>query len=282
MSLSNPLQNHFRPDLAGWWFFTCQQQLLCVPQGSHIPFGQMDEMPVDESVLVQAEYLCDYQGEPCYSLAFDEPIDIGLGEWVSLYSLLNELNSDFFNLAGKAMQRQLFLKTHRFCGQCGQPMQQVDWELAMQCPSCGFRAYPRLSPSIIVGIRKGSQILLAQHNRHTQRSTPIYTVIAGFVEGGETLEQCVLREVQEEVGLKVDKLRYVGSQPWPFPHSMMVAYLADYADGAIRIQRSELKEANWFEIDQLPPLAATGTIARRLIDQLCDEIRQEYHSPRIE
>lgn len=280
MSLHSTLGNTSNM-LAGWWFITCQQQLLSVPQGNHIPFGEMGDLPIADELLEQAEYFTDYQGEPCYCLELTEVRDIGLGEWSSLYELLSVLPEDFFNLAGKAMQRHLFLRTHQFCGQCGHSMDVVDWELAVQCPSCGFRAYPRISPSIIVGIRRDNQILLACHKRQRATTDPIYTVIAGFVEGGETLEQCVEREVAEEVGLKVTNVRYIASQPWPFPHSMMVAYLADYAGGELRLQRSELTAADWYDIDQLPRMPAHGTIARRLIEQLRDEIHLDSTSRRV-
>lgn len=261
--------------LAGWWFLTCQQQLLCIPQGVRIPFGHFDDMVVSSTWLSQAEYFTDYLGEPCYRLELESPIDLGVGEWIPLYNLLSELKEPFFQLASQAMQQGLFLKTHRFCGQCGRVMERVDWELAMQCPECGFRAYPRISPSIIVAIRKGQDILLACHKRHARSHRYVFTAIAGFAEAGETLEQCVRREVHEEVGLTVTNLRYAGSQSWPFPHSMMVAFWADYVDGELIIQHSELHEANWFSIDALPQLPAHGTIARRIIDELAEQIRSD-------
>lgn len=270
MSVSHP----HRQSLAGWWFFTSQDKLLCVTQGQRIPFGQIDDLPVDEYWLTQAEYFNDYMGEPCYRLALDEPLDLGLGEWETLYQLVSELNENLLMLAGQAMQQSLFLKTHQFCGQCGQLMERVDWEFAMQCCHCGFRAYPRISPCIIVAIRKENSVLLACHKRHVKKDNPIYTAVAGFVETGETLEQCVLREVFEETGIKIGNIRYAGSQPWPFPHSLMVAFLADYQSGTIKIQRSELVDANWFEITKLPQLPKQGTIARKIIDTLVDEIAE--------
>lgn len=271
MSVSHPN----RQSLAGWWFFTSQDKILCVPQGQRIPFGQIDDLPVAESWLTQAEYFNDYMGEPCYRLALDEPIDLGLGEWITLYQLVSDLDEAFFLLAGQAMQQALFLKTHQFCGQCGQPMARVEWEFAMQCEHCGFRAYPRISPCIIVAIRKENSILLACHKRHVKKDNPIYTAVAGFVETGETLEHCVQREAFEETGIHVDNIRYAGSQPWPFPHSLMMAFLADYQSGEIKVQRSELVDANWFEITNLPQLPKHGTIARKIIDTLVSKISQE-------
>lgn len=271
------IQQVHMQSLAGWWFLTCQNKVLCVPQGQRVPFGQVDELTIDNALLLNAEYFADYQGEPCYRLALEETVDVGLGEWLDLYSLISELDEPLFMLAGRALQHALFLQTHRFCGQCGQIMTRVDWELAMQCKDCGFRAYPRISPSIIVAIRRDDQILLACHKRHSQSKDKdrLYTVLAGFVEAGETLEQCLHREVKEEVNLKVHNVRYQGSQPWPFPHSMMVGYIADYLKGNIQVQRSELLEANWYHIDELPRLPHPGTIARSMIDTLVAQISNQ-------
>ncbi|MGL5429454.1 MAG: NAD(+) diphosphatase, partial [Vibrio sp.] len=127
-------------------------------------------------------------------------------------------------------------------------------------------------PCIIVAVRKSQQILLAQHPRHRNG---MYTVIAGFVEVGETLEQCVAREVLEETGIEVTNIRYFGSQPWAFPSSMMMAFLADYHRGELKPDYSELSDANWFELDKLPQVAPSGTIARALIEQTLADIRHE-------
>ena len=132
----------------------------------------------------------------------------------------------------------------------------------------GHVVYPRISPCIIVAVRKGPAILLAAHRRHYQAEDPMYTVLAGFVEAGENLEQCVAREVFEESGIRVRNVRYVASQPWPFPHSLMMGFTADYQSGEIKVQDDELVAADFFEADRLPRLPPHGTIARRLIE-LC-------------
>lgn len=251
--------------LAGWWFFSCNGSILTIEQGARIPFGQFQELPIAASWLTQAEYFAEYKGEPCYRLDIDACLDLGLGEWMDLRGLMTLTEPDLFMLAGRAVQHALFLKTHQFCGQCGSKLARVRWELAMQCDSCDFRAYPRLSPSIIVAVSRNDELLLACHRRHKKNNIKIYTVLAGFAEPGETLEQCVAREVYEEAGIRVKNIRYFGSQPWPFPHSMMVAFMADYKSGEIRVERRELADARWFSVHDLPLLPSHGTIAREMI-----------------
>lgn len=250
----------------GWWFFTCERQILVIPHGEHIPYGDLDDLPVPQLDTSKAERFAYHRGEACIRLELDEPHDLGMGEWMDLRSSMALLSPSVFDLVGKAQQFALFLKTHRFCGCCGEVLQRVDWELAMQCEHCGFRAYPRISPSIIVLISDGKQLLLANHRRHQQKEWPIYTAIAGFVEAGETLEQTVHREVKEETGVNIKNLRYWKSQPWAFPHSLMAAYFAEYDDGELNIDRRELCDAQWFEPGHLPNLPPYGTIAREMIE----------------
>ena len=133
----------------------------------------------------------------------------------------------------------------------------------MVCDKCRYRSYPRLSPCVIVLVEKGDQILLAHHHRS---SKPIYTVLAGFVEVGESVEQAVVREVKEEAGIYVNNVRYLGSQSWPFPAQMMLAYVATYAEGELKRDKHELSDLQWFDIDQLPKLLPPrGTISESMI-----------------
>lgn len=169
-----------------------------------------------------------------------------------------------FLLMSKAVQYGHMTQTMRFCPQCGGRNHLNHNQLAMQCGDCRTLHYPRIFPCIIVAVRKNDEILLAQHPRHRNG---MYTVIAGFLEVGETLEQCVAREVKEETGINVTNIRYFGSQPWAFPSSMMMAFLADYQSGELKPDYSELTDARWFNCNNLPPVAPKGTIARALIEQ---------------
>ena len=136
----------------------------------------------------------------------------------------------------------------------------------MACPSCSLLVYPRISPAVMVLIRRGDDFLLAR-GPHFQPG--VFSALAGFVEAGETLEQCAVREVREEVGLEISNLRYFRSQPWPFPDSLMVAFFAEYAGGEICRDPVELEAADWFPRTALPPLPAPESLAYHLIQAAC-------------
>ncbi|WP_088188105.1 NAD(+) diphosphatase [Desulfosporosinus sp. FKA] len=182
---------------------------------------------------------------------------------VNLRQLLGKVPDELFFLAGKASQLLFWDHTHQFCSRCGGQTEYKHDERAKICPACGFVNYPRISPAIIVAIIKGHDILLAKGSRF---QGGFYSVLAGFVEPGETFEECVQREVGEEVGIKVKNIKYFGSQPWPFPDSLMVGFTAEYASGDINIDNKEIIDAGWFTSEKLPLIPKTGSIARRLID----------------
>ena len=142
-------------------------------------------------------------------------------------------------------------------------MEEQSADRSKRCPACGLVSYPRISPAVIVAITRGDRLLLAANRRH---AGAMYSVLAGFVEPGESLEECVHREIREEVGLEVTDVRYFGSQSWPFPNSLMVAFTAAHAAGEIAVDPEELVEARWFAPGELPPIPGCGTISRRLID----------------
>ena len=185
-------------------------------------------------------------------------------------------DDELFAMAARAKQIADFLPTHRYCGRCGARMQAVDWEIAMHCHTCQHRCYPRISPCIIVAIRKERQILLARSKRHPKGQ---YSVLAGFVEAGEPLETTLAREVMEEAGIRIKNPRYVLSQSWPFPNSLMMGFLAEWESGDVRIDPFELEEGGWFDIDHLPLIPQPGTIANKLIMRLKAEIDQEKNRP---
>lgn len=166
-------------------------------------------------------------------------------------------------LAGRAFQVSEWVRTHRYCGVCATPMRKSDTELCFHCPSCGFSAYPRISPAMMVLIKRDDHILLARHSNY---ATARYTALAGFVEAGENIEEAIHREVFEEVGLQVNDLRYFGSQSWPFPHSLMIAYTAEYAGGELQLQLDEIADAHWFGPgDAQPDIPMQESIAGRLV-----------------
>lgn len=185
----------------------------------------------------------------------------------TLRQLFNHLPDPLLGLAGRGVQIIDWDRTHRYCGRCGAVVTQQAHERAKKCPACGLTSYPRLSPAMIVSVERpysdGTELLLARNHRHP---SGFYSVLAGFVEPGETLEECVRREVCEEVGIEIKNIRYFGSQPWPFPNSLMIAFTAEYDRGEIRLEEEELADAGWFQADALPPVPPPISIARRLID----------------
>lgn len=210
-----------------------------------------------------------HQGKPCYLVDLNnEQVDDNLFERVALRAMMMSF-PDFFEVLARAWQVALFLRTHQFCGQCGHRMHNVQWELAMACDQCGHRCYPRISPCIIVSIRKDDKILLAQ-GKHFQNN--LFSTLAGFVESGESLEQAVHREVREEVGVCLKNVRYFGSQPWPFPHSLMCGFLADWDANEITIDQDEIVAADWFSPDDLPNIPPTFSISGKLIRATLAEI----------
>ena len=177
--------------------------------------------------------------------------------------LYGHIKDEFFGVACRAFHIMNWLKTSKFCGCCGCGMHVSPQELAMQCPSCSHIVYPRISPAIIVAVTNGDQILLARSERFPPNR---YSVIAGFVEPGETLEECVRRELQEEVGVEVHNIKYFGSQPWSFPDSLMVAFTAQCSTEKITIDNQEIVAAAWFSPDNLPDIPDKPSIGRQLID----------------
>jgi NAD+ diphosphatase len=208
-------------------------------------------------------------GVPCYlEDVADDAADASM--FTDLFSLFGSLNETEWFLAGRAVQIAEWARTHRFCGRCGTPTEHNDIDRSMKCPSCGLLAFPRLAPATIMLVTRngGSEALLA---RGVRFRGPMYSALAGFVESGETLEQCVAREVKEEVGIDITNITYVASQPWPFPHSLMLGFRAEYAGGDLVLDPTEIVDAKWCTRDDLPPIPPGISIARKLIDGWLNE-----------
>lgn len=200
-------------------------------------------------------------GRRCRSAELVGPPPVG-SQWIGMRDALALMDQASQQALSRARQLHLFEHEHRFCGSCATPLTDNGHDSGKRCPSCGALYYPRLSPAMMALVVRGREILLARSPRFAEG---VYSALAGFVEPGETLEQCVHREVMEEVGVHVSNLRYVGSQSWAFPHSLMLAFIADYAGGDIVPQEDEIADARWFDIDRLPPLPSRASIAWRLI-----------------
>jgi NAD+ diphosphatase len=188
----------------------------------------------------------------------------------SLRSLYGAIDDHAWAVAGRATQLVQWAATHRYCGRCAAPTRRLPAERAMRCDACELVSYPRISPAIIVLVRRGDEALLAR-GAHPPR--PWYSTLAGFCEAGESLEETLVREVREEVGIDVGNLRYFGSQSWPFPHSLMVGFTAEHTGGELCANPDEIAAAEWFTIDRLPPIPPAISIARALIDAWVAEVR---------
>ncbi|OCG07510.1 NADH pyrophosphatase [Gilliamella sp. wkB178] len=246
----------------GYWFVS-KNGRLWLPNGQ-VPLGSADEFGFSNQL---AQSIGEWNGQTSWLICKEMTNSMS-----SIRPLLNGDDLSLFNMAGRAVQLAEFYRSHKYCGYCGHEMYISKTEWCCMCDSCHQRYYPQISPSIIVAIRHKNKILLAKHVRHNQDN--LYTVLAGFTEIGETMEMAVEREVFEESKIKIKNIRYIASQPWPFPNSLMMAYLADYASGDIVIDKSELVEANWYHYTELPKIPEYGTVARRLIEDtivLCRE-----------
>lgn len=187
----------------------------------------------------------------------------GLRQW------FGELNDVDLSIAMRAIQLLEWDRTHRYCGACGGPTELLPGERARRCSGCSLATYPRIAPAMMVMVTWGRKMLLG---RGLHFPAGRYSALAGFVEAGETIEQAVVREVREEVGLEIRDLRYFGSQSWPFPHSLMIAFRAEWASGDIRVDPNELADAQWFEPEALPNIPPRLSIARALIDATLAEL----------
>lgn len=250
------------PEGAAYWFVFQGYRLLLdeKPGNVRLPEGQ----PPDGLDLRRRQFLGWLGEQPCYAaeVAENDSPPEGMA-FYNLRRMLGLLDEDLFWTAGRAVQIVDWDRTNQYCGRCGSPTDYHTGERAKVCPACALTTYPRLAPAIIVAVVRDGRLLLARSHRHPQG---LYSVLAGFVEPGETLEECVAREVKEEVGIDVQNVRYFGSQPWPFPHSLMIAFTCDYAGGEIALDTAEMAEAAWFRAAELPTVPPPPTISRRLID----------------
>ena len=186
-------------------------------------------------------------------------------EWIGLRESWERLGDSKWQLAARAQELRNFRRANRFCGYCGGHMADST-EISLKCEACGREIWPRLSPAMVVLVtRNGGEEALLVHAANF-RHPDVHALVAGFVETGESLEQCVAREVKEETSLDIRNIRYAGSQSWPFPGQMMVGFTAEYAGGEIRLSDGELTSAGWFTRDNHPPLPSLPSLSRRIID----------------
>lgn len=261
---------HFVPAIApaapasaeAWCFAFVEGQLLLLDgEGAGLapqPWSRF------EPLQPARHYLGRIDGVDCWAFTLAE-LPAGFRR-VPLRAAMMGFDETLMGVAGRAAQVLEWDRAHRFCGVCGTPTEAQPRERARRCPRCGHSAYPRLSPAMMVLVWRAlggrREVLLARSPHYVPG---VYSALAGFVEPGESLEQCVHREVAEEVGVQVANLRYYGSQSWPFPHSLMVAYTAEWIGGTIVRQEDEIEDAQWYAIDALPKIPPRFSISGHLI-----------------
>lgn len=250
-------------DPAGATYVFCDS-LLLVKAGGLEPAGAEALAELEKSRAVLDDFAVRPQGYR--AAAVDGAADLPPEgcEWARVRALVGA-ESPHAAAACRALGMLNWRAAHRFCGACGGTLEEHPVEIARKCAACGRTEYPSLSPAVIVRVEKEGKILLA---RHVQRIQDLWTCLAGYVELGESLEDCVRREVREEAGIEVDGVRYAGSQHWPYPNQLMVAFKAQWTSGGLKLQAEELSDARWFDPAELPNIPPPGSMAYRLIHGL--------------
>lgn len=243
-----------------YWFIFLNDQLLLQKKGETYTIPYSINPPVPVKNVLEVSLLEDM---PACTASVDTPLE-ETAEYLpmGLRASYDYLDPILHKIAGKAYELIYWDQHSRFCPSCGTKTV-MQTTISKQCPNCKYEIYPVVSPAILVLIRKGDAILLV-HARNFRGS--FYGLVAGFLETGETLEECVRREVMEETGLEINNITYFGNQPWPYPSNLMVGFIADYVSGTIRLQDEELSEGAFFTKDNLPELPRKLSLARKMID----------------
>jgi len=263
------LNRHFQlatpdhdPGGEGVWLLLQGINLLTVAEKGtpRLPRG---ECPIFDSTLSPL-YIGQWQKRPCRLLSIPPTVKIPpLLQLHALRAIESQLPIELLSLAGMGLMIHHWELNSRYCGDCGTPMTRIAHEWGKECPGCCNHHFPRIHPCVIGLIIKNDEILLAHK---AEWADGRYSLVAGFVEFGESLEEAMVRETLEETGIEIKNVRYLGSQSWPFPSQLMCGFIADYAAGEIELRDRELADAQWFNLDQLPTLPPKRSIARYLID----------------
>jgi len=217
-----------------------------------------------------AVFCGNLERRPCYAVAIaPENVPVGLvGR--ELRDIIHRMTPGIYAAVSRGSELTSWLQSRRFCGSCGAPLEFSSADMSRGCPRCHSLSYPVLAPAVITAVTRNGQLLLAANKRF---QNGIHSLIAGFVECGESLEEAVRREIREEVSIEVKNVQYFSSQTWPFPSSLMVGFTAEYADGKLRPDGVEIIAADWYRPGTEPPLPGPGSIARRLIDATFARLR---------
>lgn len=254
------------------WFIFQNEEILLHHNLNSIMVPQLTSIDTLNFNIEQQQYLGIYENMPCFAAQVQQtqattlPSDMRFQPIRQSHETLGD--ADLFSMITRAKQILYWDKSTQFCGYCGQKTQPSTTERAKICPICKTLAFPSISPAALVLIWRDNEILLA---RSPHFMPGVYSILAGFVEPGETLEHAVVREVKEEVGITIKNLNYFASQSWPFPSNLMLGFIAEYESGEIQID-NELEDAQWFSINKLPPLPKPISLSRRIIDAYLAEV----------
>jgi NAD+ diphosphatase len=266
------MKNHYQPAVTppaeyaepALWFAFYKAELLIAQSAGTPQLPQCRDLAELGLTSLRRLYLGTYGGHHCYVSELAQADALPAGHMLAgLRAVMGGEDPALGTLAGRAFQIMEWDRNHQYCGRCGTPTEVRRDERARVCPDCRYTSYPPISPAIMILIVRDREILLARKKEWPQGR---YSALAGFVEPGEELEDTVRRETREEVGLEIKNLHYFGSQPWPFPHQLMIAFTADYAGGEITPDGVEIEEAAFFDVEKLPDLPAGISISRRMID----------------
>ena len=250
------------PGGAGCWLLMRGAELAVMEQGGALLLPQ-GGVPAGIN-RADALYIGQWHGQPCrvVSLAADVELPAEF-ELRSLTSPMPQISIELLSLGGLARQILYWHENSRFCSRCGNEQQWLPGEWGRLCQQCDTHHFPHIHPCVIVVVRRQGEILMT---RKAEWPEGRYSLVAGFLDMGECLEEAVVREVREETGVEIENVQYIGSQSWPFPSQLMTGFTADYAGGDIRIEEKELEDVRWFPVDDLPKLPPKRSISRYLID----------------
>jgi NAD+ diphosphatase len=251
------------------WFVVRGNEVLVCSEGERRTLPDAEAMNA-LFAIDDAHYLGLLDDAACFTVEapreFQAPGDLFFSGVRDLFGVADE---DIYSLAGRAIQIVDWDRSHRFCGRCGAPTVRLEHERARRCPECGLMNFPRLAPAVITLVERDGKALLAQNAAFVGG---FYSILAGFVEPGESLEEAVRREIREEVGIEVRDIEYFGSQPWPYPHSLMIGFRAKWASGDLTLDPNEIADAGWFAPHEFPQIPGKISISRQLIDDFVERM----------
>lgn len=246
-----------------WWIVFYQDQILLQKLNNKFSIPCHEQCPIDLPTGITIHEICILDECPCKAIAIEHPVEESGNYFMNgLRASYDLIPLQQYQTAGKAAQILHWDRNSRFCPICGTKMVQKE-AIMKKCPACSNEMYPSISTAILVLIRKEDSLLLV-HARNFKGT--FNSLVAGFLETGETLEECVAREVKEETGLDITNITYFANQPWPYPSGLMVGFIADYAGGELTLQDEELSSGAFYTRDNLPELPRKLSLARKMID----------------